>query len=258
MPRLPEQGGHFARSGSMWRAIAACALAVACASEPEEPVGGDPVRPSAPAPAGPDYAKIRSRLETKRQELAREHRRDAKRALRRGREVLVAALRDEILPAWNGTPWAMNGTSQVPQQGKIACGYFVSTTLLHAGFQLERARLGQQASEHITRSLVTSEPIWRSSDWTIERFITRLRRDGNGIYLVGLDSHVGFVIVDGANTWFHHSGPNNGVDREPALTASFLSTSRYREAAKLFDDELVEKWLRATPIETVLPRPRTR
>jgi hypothetical protein len=46
------------------------------------------------------------------------------------------------------------------------------------------------------------------------------------------------------------------VRREPALTASFLSTSHYREAAKLFDDALVEKWLRGAQITTVLPRAR--
>ena len=47
----------------------------------------------------------------------------------------MAALRDDLLPAWNGTAWAMNGTSQVPGRGSIACGYFVSTTLMHAGFR---------------------------------------------------------------------------------------------------------------------------
>jgi hypothetical protein len=224
----------------------------ACTAEPAI----DQDTPREPRPAGPDYAAIRERLESRRVTLAREWRDDPGRAVRRGRELLVATLRDELLPAWNGTPWAMNGTSQVPLQGSIACGYFISTTLQHAGFRVERARLGQQASEHITRSLVTSEPIWRSSDWTIERFVAKLRRGGNGIYLVGLDNHVGFVIVDGADTWFHHAGPRAGVAREPALTASFLSTSRYREAAKLFDDALVEKWLREIAIETVLPRRR--
>lgn len=208
-------------------------------------------------PASPEqsYGAIRSRLEAKRQKLARELDRDRRRTLVRARELLVTTLRDELLPAWNGTPWAMNGTTQVPHEGAIACGYFVSTTLLHAGFQVERSRLGQQASELITRSLVTLEPIWVRSDQPIDPFVDKLRRGGDGIYLVGLDNHVGFVIVDGADTWFHHAGPGEaGVRREPALTASFLSTSRYREAAKLFDDALIEKWLRGTAIPTVLHR----
>ncbi len=204
------------------------------------------------------YPAIQSSLETARRSLASRLDADRRGTLTRARALLISTLRDELLPAWNGTPWAMNGVSQVPQQGRIACGYFVSTTLLHAGFRVERAKLGQQASELITRSLVTEEPIWHSSDQPIDAFVASLRRGGDGIYLVGLDNHVGFVIVDGEDTWFHHAGPGDaGVRREPARTASFLSTSRYREAAKLFDDALIEKWLRGTPIPTVLRRSRS-
>jgi hypothetical protein len=208
------------------------------------------------APPEPDYATIRDRLEQKRIALAAELPAHRKQTLKRARTALIEALRDDILPAWNGTEWAMGGTSQVPHDGQIACGYFISTTLLHAGFQLERARLGQQASEYITRSLVTEEPIWQTSNQKIEDFIARLSKSGQGIYLVGLDNHVGFVIVDDDGAWFHHSGPGDGVRREPALTAAFLSTSRYRQAAKLFDDALVEKWLLGASIATVLPKRR--
>ena len=204
------------------------------------------------AAAQPTYEDVRSQLEAKRVALAAQL--DQPETLGKARAVLVETLRDRILPAWNGTDWAMNGVSQTPHEGAIACGYFVSTTLLHAGFHVERARLGQQASHHITKSLVTTEPIWHTSDQPIDEFVDRLRKGGDGIYLVGLDNHVGFVIADGDDTWFHHSAPGGGVRREPARTASFLSTSRYREAAKLFDDALVDKWLRGTDIATVRPR----
>jgi hypothetical protein len=224
----------------VWRAIAIAVL-VACSSSS--------------APAAPDYATIRAELESQRLKLAAELDAHPARTIKRAREVLVTTLRDQLLPAWNGTTWAMNGTTQTPGEGKLACGYFVSTTLLHAGFHVERVRMGQQASTYITKSLVTQEPIWHTSNQPIEKFVERLRRSGDGIYLVGLDNHVGYVIVDGDDTWFHHSGPGV-VRREPALTASFLSTSHYREAAKLFDDALVEKWLRGAQITTVLPRAR--
>ncbi|MFN0249457.1 MAG: hypothetical protein ACKV2T_21405 [Kofleriaceae bacterium] len=211
-------------------------------------------KPSPPAVVQP-YPTIRSKLETSRTSLTKGLDRDRQRTLSRARQLLVRTLRDELLPAWNGTPWAMNGITQVPHEGEIACGYFVSTTLLHAGFAVERSKLGQQAAGLITRTLVTQEPIWVRSDQPIDAFVDTLRLGGDGIYLVGLDNHVGFVIVDGEDTWFHHAGPGDqGVRREPARTASFLSTSRYREAAKLFDDALLEKWLRGTAIPTVLRR----
>jgi hypothetical protein len=209
---------------------------------------------AAPEPTEIDYAAVRDRLEGQRVELARQLGKDRKATLQQARALLIATLRDEVLPAWNGTAWAMNGTSQTPHEGSIACGYYVSTTLLHAGFQVERARLGQQASQLIISSLITNERMWRRSDQPIDKFVAELRRGGDGIYLVGLDNHVGYIIVDGDDTWFHHSGPGDGVRREPALTASFLSTSRYRVAAKLFEDALVEKWLRGAAIETVLPK----
>lgn len=224
---------------------------IALACNAPSSADSEPTRPA----VARSYATIRSALEAARRTLAKGLDGDKRRTLAKARALVVRTLRDELWPAWNGTPWAMNGITQVPHEGQIACGYFVSTTLLHAGFAVERAKLGQQASELITRTLVTQEPIWVRSDQPIDAFVDTLRRGGDGLYLVGLDNHVGFVIVDGKDTWFHHAGPGDeGVRREPARTASFLSTSRYREAAKLFDDALLEKWLRGTAIPTVLHR----
>ena len=60
--------------------------------------------------------------------------------------VLFNSMIDSIFPAWMGTNWDFNGTSNVPKQGEIACGYFVSTTLKHVGFNLNRYKLAQQAA----------------------------------------------------------------------------------------------------------------
>ena len=66
---------------------------------------------------------------------------------------LVEMLTDSIFPFWIGTKWGFYGTTQVPGKGKIACGYFVSTTLEHAGFDIERIKLAQQASSVIISTL---------------------------------------------------------------------------------------------------------
>jgi len=42
------------------------------------------------------------------------------------RTIVTGFIYKEIFPSWYGTPWNFNGTTEVPQQGKIACGYFVS------------------------------------------------------------------------------------------------------------------------------------
>lgn len=217
--------------------------------------------PPDPAPAGSNraersYASIRTHLEEKRLALARDLGPNRAASLAQARELLVTTLRDEILPAWNGTPWDFNGTSQTPRQGKIACGYFVSTTLLHLGLQVERVRMAQQASEHIAQSLVSTNPLRRSSDQPIDAFIAKARTHGDGVYIVGLDNHVGFLIVDGPDTWFHHAGPKDVVKREVAREAPYLVASRYRIFAKLFDDALVESWLLGKQIATDTPKHR--
>src|SRR5678815_5098001 len=43
------------------------------------------------------------------------------------RTLVTRTIYSEIFPSWYGTAWDFNGTTEVPQQGKIACGYFVST-----------------------------------------------------------------------------------------------------------------------------------
>src|SRR5678815_2190781 len=43
------------------------------------------------------------------------------------RTLVTRTIYSEIFSSWYGTAWDFNGTTEVPQQGKIACGYFVST-----------------------------------------------------------------------------------------------------------------------------------
>ena len=60
------------------------------------------------------------------------------------RAYLLTAI-DAHFEHWKGTPWDFNGTTRIPGQGTIACGYFVTTALQDAGFDLPRYRCGQMA-----------------------------------------------------------------------------------------------------------------
>jgi hypothetical protein len=53
---------------------------------------------------------------------------------------LDTMLLNHIYPYWYGTGWNYNGTTEIPKVGETACGYFVSTTLKHIGFQIESIR----------------------------------------------------------------------------------------------------------------------
>ena len=170
------------------------------------------------------------------------------------RDTIVHVIASQLLPAWLGTPWSFYGASEQPGVGAIACGYFVTTVLRDAGFRVERIRLAQQASELIIRSLVRAENIKRWSNVSIETFVDQVHHWGPGLYVVGLDNHVGFLLDDGDEVVFIHSSYRepSQVIKEHAGGSSILAGSRYRVVGKLTADErLIRRWLAGEAISTV-------
>ncbi|MEZ5299851.1 MAG: hypothetical protein R3F11_04165 [Verrucomicrobiales bacterium] len=161
------------------------------------------------------------------------------------RRAFCRAVRDDIIPPWLGTGWDFNGTTETPGEGKIACGYFVTTVLRDAGLDLERVRLAQAASESMIKTLVSAGHIKRFSDMPIADFTQAVRDWGSGIYVVGLDSHTGFIIADAEGVLFVHSCNWEPccVIAESADTSPILAKSRYRVLGNLSADaELMRKW----------------
>ena len=73
--------------------------------------------------------------------------------IEKSRNYLNQQIPEHIFDAWYGTKWNFHGTTQTPRQGSIACGYFVTTTLEHAGFKLPRVKMAQQAASVMIKSL---------------------------------------------------------------------------------------------------------
>ena len=157
---------------------------------------------------------------------------------------------DEVLAYWYGTPWDFYGVSQTPQSGTIACGYFVTTTLRDMGVPIERSRLAQLPSEAMIRELVAPTHIAHLSKRGLTQLDTDLRRLGSGVYVVGLDTHTGFIIVDAQKQsahFIHSSGafPYRVVN-EPVIESTVLEHSQYRVVGKLTADAgLMSRWLNA-------------
>lgn len=156
--------------------------------------------------------------------------------------------RDEVLAYWYGTPWDFYGVSETPQSGTIACGYFVTTTLRDMGVPIERARLAQLPSEAMIRGLVHPTHITNLSRRGLAQLDLELRRLGQGVYVIGLDTHTGFIIVDETGAHFIHSSgafPYRVVN-EPVIESSVLEHSQYRVVGQLTADaELMRRWLSA-------------
>ncbi|MEL6134855.1 MAG: hypothetical protein AAFR59_15960 [Bacteroidota bacterium] len=117
---------------------------------------------------------------------------------------LYHALTDSIFPYWYGTAWDFNGITETPRKGKIACGYFVSTTLRDLGIPLNRYRLAQKASSEIVQDLCDDKQIhtFRSRQNLLQHL---KEKPLNGLFVIGLSYHVGFIVKQGEDLFFIHA-----------------------------------------------------
>jgi hypothetical protein len=219
----------------------------ACSQEPAAVARNfDP--PPVAAPAAVDYPELVARIATQRRELenARLQYGESEKLWNTAR-LLYCQSFAALAGQWLGTPWDFNGTTQKPREGKIACGYFVTTLLRDAGFDVERSRLGQQASEIIAKTMTTHEFMRIRSGEPLADFVAACRKHAPGVYLVGLDFHTGYLVNDGAELWFVHAAYGTSAQYvivEKAGESAYLDHSKYRHVAFLTEDrKFLRGWL---------------
>lgn len=168
--------------------------------------------------------------------------------------AFTRSLMTTLAPFWYGTRWDFNGTTEGPQEGTIACGYFVATILAHGGIKLNRVLTAQQASQCIIKTLTTERQMFAGHGLPILDFVALVRSGGAGLSIVGLDTHVGFLWHDGEEVWFIHSSGSEPwqVVKERAAQSSTLARSKYRIVGKISQDPaVIEAWLDGRPFTTV-------
>jgi hypothetical protein len=137
-----------------------------------------------------------------------------------------------------------NGTTASPRDGSIACGYFVTTVLKDAGFNIPRVSWAQLPSESMILKL--NKDVKRFRNRTAAEVEAYISSNEKGIYIVGLDIHVGFLINEGTNVMFIHSNyyrPEIGVMKENLAGDNPFADSSYRVVGKILQKEMIEKWL---------------
>ena len=199
------------------------------------------------------YQEIMAGLEEKRTALANRYARartapEISNIITESQLLLENSL-PEMMRCWLGTPWDFNGTCETPGSGKIACGYFVSTILRDAGFDVERFRLAQQPSQRIIGTFIPRKKMTISAGLDYDRFVDQLIKRGPGIFIVGLDNHVGFIVVpeSGGIRFIHSSGasPFCVVD-EDRQNAGSLQRSSYRVTGNFTrNPDIIHGWLTA-------------
>lgn len=180
------------------------------------------------------YAVLKADLEIRRQRLSERYRKAQNASERQHILAEAQQLLDCILPkmmrCWLGTPWDFYGTSDTPGSGKIACGYFVSTVMRDAGFRVDRYKLAQQPSQNILETFVNRSRRTVRAGLSYKKFVNLVASQPPGIYIVGLDSHVGFIVNSPESFHFIHSSgitPHAVVD-EAIPDAYSLEHSNYR------------------------------
>ena len=165
------------------------------------------------------------------------------------KDSLVNFVYRKVFPFWYETDWDFNGTTEVPRKGRIACGYFVTTVLRDAGVKLNRVKLACCASEEMIKTLTSETYIKRYSNVKLDNFCIDLNKKGKGLFVVGLDSHTGFLLNTGDSLFFIHSNGygwnEHKVIKEIASESKVLESSNYKVVGYFTEDKnFLEQWQR--------------
>lgn len=168
-------------------------------------------------------------------------------------QLLPVALCRAAFPPWIGTTWDFYGASSIPGEGQIACGYFVAATLYAVGFNVKISlvqekkrhyRLAGLPSEQIILKLVDNGSIHRFSNRPLSEVVETLKDMGPGVFLIGLDQHVAYLVWDGQGpvlAW--HAKPGFAVALEDPANDPYIAESKYRVLGKL-DQRSASIWLK--------------
>ncbi|NDW09187.1 hypothetical protein [Dysgonomonas sp. 520] len=158
-------------------------------------------------------------------------------------EQYLLCISDSYFKAWYQTPWNFNGTTQIPKKGTIACGYFITTTLRDMGFNIPRVKWAQQTSEYMIKKMTSD--IKRFHKRPMSEVVDYIKARGEGLYVVGLDCHVGYIYYWNNKMNFVHSNyyqPQIGVMSEPLVGRNPLNDSKYKVIGRIFDKKMIQNW----------------
>lgn len=161
---------------------------------------------------------------------------------------------DRLFASWIGSRWGLGlPQSTVPDKGKTNCGVFVAVVLRDAGFRLPIWKFNRQVAYHGIKSLAPRSKIRYLHGTSMKTFTERVRAMGPGLYVIGLDFHIGFLRVkpNGDVRFVHGSYITHRVMDEPAQSAVPIVQSRYRMVGKILQPALLRAWLKRRPIKVL-------
>jgi hypothetical protein len=196
-----------------------------------------------------DYQQTTTQFAEQQKQIGSQRHKFGRRAIAAARATIESNV--QILwNSWLGTTWGL-GPPQLAQpsmdNGKINCGTFVGRILHDAGFNVDVMKLQQQLAQDIIESFVSSRDsasfrVFRNKD--VPTFISDMRNMGPGLYIIGLDFHVGLLWqTEHGLRFVHASYVTKTVVDEDAATASPIVDSKYRVVGKILTKANIKRWL---------------
>ena len=166
-------------------------------------------------------------------------------------------LTNKLIPHWLGTVWTFEGHTNIPNEGSIACGYFVSTTLLHMGLNINRYRFAQQLPIKEAKTLALGQDLIFISNSSFSERITILKNKlPDGIHFIGFDQHhVGYIQKINNELYIIHSNYINGegvIKEKVEDSEIFEYYSRLHIALISTNSELLRRWCTNTPVPVIM------
>ncbi len=171
--------------------------------------------------------------------------------LKNAKYYLFKSITDDILPYWYDTKWDFNGTTENPREGTIACGYFISTVLSHAGIDTDRYALGREAAGAVIQTICKRESIHIVKKNNFQRLFQYLKQQKDGVYILGMDWHIGFIVKKQNKIRFIHSRKpkHAGVLNEEAEDSPTLKLSNFYMIGNVLENErIIQQWVEKTKI----------
>lgn len=191
-----------------------------------------------------NYSNLKSSIQRRKQKIRGMNQLKLRTKQEMAKTYISSTLVDSIFPYWLGTPWDFNGYTEKPRAGKIACGYFVSTTLRDVGFQINRYKIAQKGATDIIKAVCGSEAIHRYTDFSKFKSFVDQGKEGQ-VMIIGLDYHVGFLFRKDEQTYFAHSNYFNQkvVIEKIEESVALKQTKSYVVADLFHNTTLLNKWL---------------
>ncbi len=194
------------------------------------------------------YTEIRHDIEEKRKLYSKINlKADTSKAYLDIRDFWVNMIGTDLYEKWKGTPWDFNGITNTPQEGSIACGYFVSSILMDMNVKINRIRMSTCPSLQMMKSLSIDQKVINLSYLNYPQFNDYIKRNGKAVYIIGLDFHTGIIVNDGTENWFIHSNyiRRQGVIKETVLSSAALMHSKTRWMTSLTGSkDFIARWMK--------------